>query len=97
MTKEKEKVEHTKTIDQLEKVANFSKKQIKQALNGVSFTGSVNIPPAPLSDYRKLKAVYFCSAEESMERCMFFSPSPTGDCTWRDRSFLESLCRKEDF
>ncbi len=64
----------------------------------LNFTENYNMPSAPLSDCRKLKAVYFCGVEEknlSMESCIFFSPSANGDCTFRDRGFLESICRKD--
>ena len=71
---------------------------LKEMLEGGSENKS-SVTLTPKRDFRKLQATMFCVKEENeiLEECMHYSPSPTGDCTWRDSSFLHPVCYKENF
>ena len=52
-----------------------------------------NEVPAAKQNYMELGIVYYCRAgEQSTERCIHFSPAPTGNCTFQDMEF----CRWEE-
>lgn len=54
-------------------------------------------PIAIRDSFRKLQVVFFCEQEaRSLDECLHFSPAPNGKCTWRDESFLNPICQKED-
>ncbi len=47
-------------------------------------------------DFRELRAVYICTAENGSEEfCLWYSPGPGGTCTRRDCSGSVTICRGE--
>jgi len=65
----------------------FLKESLEEKAAGKVKQGKVK------QNYMELGMVYFCRAnDQPFERCIHYSPTPAGNCTFR----FDKFCRKEE-